>query len=171
MVNKNYWELAVIKDINQFISLTKENFKTYLGIAISVVLFIQFFQPFAIERFSFENKLLYIAGFGLIILIFLTITQIIFQNRLIYKDGEKLGNPIFMPLYFFTQAATSSLAFIFYLKFVGQSNISFNLVVRIVLICISLPVTIYIKNQFNSYQLHIRKLLQESRQIQEKLKI
>ncbi|HKK41976.1 MAG TPA: hypothetical protein VJ963_06180, partial [Bacteroidales bacterium] len=44
------------------------------------------------------------------------------------------------------------------------------MVVRIIFICLSLPVTVNLKNKLNSYQDHIKKLLNESRLIQDKLK-
>jgi hypothetical protein len=63
-----------------FINLSRRYFKTYLGLSISVFLFILYFQPFATNLFEFENKILYIAGFGIIIFIIQVIVQIIFQS-------------------------------------------------------------------------------------------
>lgn len=162
--------MATNNKIEQFISLTKKQFKIYLEITISVFLFILFFQPFAIEKFEFENKLLFIAGFGVIVLLFLFISQIIFQSRLILAEEEMSENPIHMPLYFFTQILTTSLAFIFYIRYVGQTPITFDIVIKIILISMSLPVTIYLKNKLESKQVRLKKLLYESRLMQDKLK-
>ncbi len=156
--------------INQFFSLTKKHFRTYLGIAISVFLFILFFQPFTIERFEFENILLFIAGFGLIVLIILVVSQIIFQRHLMKVDEEIGGNRIYMSLYFFSQVAAASVAFVFYIRYVGQNNITFNIVVRVIFICICFPITIYLKNKLDSYQARLKKLLHETRKMQDKLK-
>lgn len=158
------------KNIDQFIILTKKQFKIYLGIAISVFLFILFFQPFVLGKFEFENKLLFIAGFGVIILLFLIISQIIFQSGLIQAEEEMSENSIHMPLYFFTQVLTTSLAFIFYIRYVGQTHITFDIAVKVIFISMSLPVTLYLKNKLESNQVRLKKLLHESRLMQDKLK-
>jgi DNA-binding LytR/AlgR family response regulator len=79
-------------------------------------------------------------------------------------------NSIYMPLYFFTQVLTTSLAFIFYIRYVGQTPITFVTVVKVIFISISLPVTLYLKNRLDSYQVRLKTLLHESRLIQDKLK-
>lgn len=162
--------MATNKNIDQFIILTKKLFKTYLGITISVFLFILFFQPFTFEKFEFDNKLLFIAGFGLIILIMLFISQILFQNRLMRAEEEMNENSIHIPLYFFTQVVTTSLAFIFYIRYVGQTHITFDIVVKVIFITMSLPITLYLKNKSDSYQVRLKKLAHESRSMQDKLK-
>ncbi|MBE0651512.1 MAG: LytTR family transcriptional regulator DNA-binding domain-containing protein [Bacteroidales bacterium] len=162
--------MATNKNIDQFIILTKKQFKTYLGITISVFLFILFFQPFTFEKFEFDNKLLFIAGFGLIILILLFISQIIFQSRLMQAEEEMSENSLHIPLYFFTQVVTTSLAFIFYIRYVGQTHITFDIVVKVIFITMSLPITLYLKNKLDSYQVRLKKLLHESRAMQDKLK-
>lgn len=156
--------------LNQFIALSKKHFKTYLGIAILVFLFILFFQPFTIEEFEFENKLLFFAGFGLIIFFFLVIIQILFQNLIIQIEEDKLNHSLLIPLYYFSQVVTTAIAFIFYIRYVGQGKITFNIVVKVIFICISSPVTIYLKNKLSSYRFHFQKFLHESRLMQEKLK-
>lgn len=158
------------KKINQFINLTKLHFRLYFGIAISIFLFIQFFQPFTIEKFEFENKLLFLAGFGVIVLVVLIISQIIFQHALLNKEDENHNNSIYIPLYYFFQIAATSLSFVFYLRFVGQVSITFNTVVRVVFICLSLPVTHIIKFKLNAYQVKLKKYLLEIRLLQDKLK-
>jgi DNA-binding LytR/AlgR family response regulator len=79
-------------------------------------------------------------------------------------------NSIYMPLYFFTQVLTTSLAFIFYIRYVGQTPITFVTVVKVIFISTSLPVTLYLKNRLDSYQVRLKTLLHESRLIQDKLK-
>ena len=168
MANKRL--LTTGKHIDHFIYLSKKYVSTYIGIAISVVLFIQFFQPFSIDKFDFENKLLFIAGFGLIILICLQVSQVIFQSRLIKSEDEIATDTIYLPIFFFSQVVSTSVAFTFYIRYVGQVPITFNTVVKVVIICLSLPVTIYLKDKNASYQIRIKKLIQESRILQEKMK-
>ncbi len=158
------------KKINQFIHLSKAYFRLYFGIAISVFLFIQFFQPFTADTFEFENKLIFLAGFGVIILMILLVSQIIFQRALFFKENDNLNNFIHIPLYYFFQTAATTLAFIFYIRFVGQVNISFNIVVRVVFICLSLPVAMHLKLKIDAYQIRLKKLLSDTRLMQSKLK-
>ena len=88
------------KKIDQFVYITRKNFQVYLAISILVFLFVLFFQPFAIEKFEFENKLLFFAGFGLIILIFLFLNQILFQNLFLQLEREQPNDSLlFFPVF------------------------------------------------------------------------
>jgi hypothetical protein len=167
---KNNKRLATNRKLNQFINLTKLHFRLYFGIAISVFLFIQFFQPFTIEKFEFENILLFLTGFGVIVLVLLIISQIIFQRALLNKENENHNNSIYIPLYYFFQIAATSLAFIFYIRFVGQVTITFNIVVRVVFICLSLPLAMHLKIKIDAYQIRLKKLLSDTHLMQSKLK-
>ena len=167
---KNNKRLATNRKINQFIQLTKLYFRTYFGIAIAIFLFILFFQPFATDKFEFENKLLFLSGFGIIVLVFLIISQVLFQRTLLRKEEDNNGNSVYVPLYYFFQIAVTSLAFVFYIRFVGQVSITFNSVVRVFFICLSLPVTINLKLRINSYQVRLKKHILETRLMQNKLK-
>ncbi len=158
------------KKINQFIHLTKSYFRLYFGIAISIFLFILFYQPFTADKFEFENKLLFLAGFGIIVLIVLIVLQIIFQSTLLYKENENRNNSVYISLYYFFQVAATSLAFVFYIRFVGQINITFIIVVRLVFISLSLPVAIHLKFMIESHQVRLKKLLLDNSTLQSKLK-
>ena len=157
-------------NITQFNTLSKKYFKIYFGISISIFLFILFFEPFPTINFEFENKLVFIAGFGLIIFIFQIIVQILFQRLLIQSETEKANNLLLSSLYHFSLVALTSLAFVFYIRYVGHTTITFNLVLRIVVICMSVPVTIHIKNTLLSTHEKYKNLLQESRLMQDKLR-
>lgn len=156
--------------LDQFFNLTKKYFKIYLGIGISVFLFILFFQPFAIEKLDFENKLLFIAGFGIIIIVILFLNQIIFQHLLSQKEKDETTDSLISSLYYFSLTGLTSLAFIFYLRYVGLGEISLYIVAKVVFICISLPVTIHLRNKIDLYQQRIKSLQQENQSFQNKLK-
>ncbi len=162
--------MSTITKVDQYINLTKKNFRTYLGIAISIFLFILFFQPFTVDKFEFENNMLFIAGFGMIVLLTLIISQILFHRILVKADKENLSDSIWVPLYFLFQIVTSSLAFVFYLRYVGQNSMTFNTVVKVVIICFSLPVTLFLRYRLSIDQLRIHELLRETRAMQDKLK-
>ncbi|MCG8699709.1 MAG: LytTR family transcriptional regulator DNA-binding domain-containing protein [Bacteroidales bacterium] len=158
------------KHINQFFHLTKLYFRLYLGIVISIFLFILFFQPFIADKFEFENTLLFLAGFGVIAMFFLLISQIVFQRLLVKCNDENCNNSMYIPVYYFFQIATTSIAFVFYIRYVGQINITFNTVVRVVFICLSLPISVFLNFRINSYQVRLKRLLHEQRSMQDKLK-
>lgn len=156
--------------INQFIALSKKYFKIYLGISISVFLFILFFQPFPTINFEFENKLLFIAGYGLIIFIIQVIVQIIFQRYLTHNETDGEYSSLLNSVYYFLQIALTSVAFVFYIRYMGNTSITFNIVLRVVIISLSVPVTIHLKNTLLSMRGKYKKLLEETRLIQDKLK-
>ncbi len=156
--------------INQFVNLSKKYFKIYLGISISVFLFILFFQPFSSYEFEPENKNLFVGGFGLIVFIVQVIIQAIFQRHLLrnHTDGEY--NPLLNSLYYFLQIVLTSVAFVFYIRYVGNTGITFNIVLRVVVISLSSPVTIYLKGTLSLTHGKYKKLLEENRLMQDKLR-
>ncbi len=156
--------------IYQFITLSKKYFKIYFGISISIFLFILFFQPFSAINFEFENKLLFIAGFGLIAFLIQIIVQIMFHRYLIQNRTEREENPIFNSLYYFSLVALTSVAFAFYIQYVGHTAVTFNIVLRSIVISLSIPVTIHLKNLISVLHEKYKNQLQENRIIQDKLK-
>jgi len=129
-----------------------------------------FFQPFPTQDFEFDNKQLFIAGFGVIVFITQVIIQIIFQKHLIRSESSEEENTILNSLYYFSMVVLSGTAFVFYIQYVGHTQITFNTVVRVIIICLSLPVTIHLKNSFALLHVKHKSLLQENRMMQDKLK-
>ena len=156
--------------IDQFISLSKKYFKIYFWISISVFLFILFFQPFPSLKFESENKNLFIAGHGAIIFIVQILVQIVFQRHLLRNNMDGEYNPLLNSLFYFSQIALTSVAFVFYIRYVGNTGITFNIVLRVVVISLSAPVTIYLKDMLLSMHEKYKKLLEENRQMQDKIR-
>lgn len=156
--------------IDQFISLSKKYFKIYFWISISVFLFILFFQPFPSLKFESENTNLFIAGYGAIIFIVQILVQIVFQRHLLRNNMDGEYNPLLNSLFYFSQIALTSVAFVFYIRYVGNTGITFNIVLRVVVISLSAPVTIYLKDMLLSMHEKYKKLLEENRQMQDKIR-
>jgi len=156
--------------IDQFISLSKKYFKIYFWISISVFLFILFFQPFPSLKFESENKNLFIAGYGAIIFIVQILVQIVFQRHLLRNNMDGEYNPLLNSLFYFSQIALTSVAFVFYIRYVGNTGITFNIVLCVVVISLSAPVTIYLKDMLLSMHEKYKKLLEENRQMQDKIR-
>ncbi|WP_347840354.1 LytTR family DNA-binding domain-containing protein [uncultured Draconibacterium sp.] len=113
---------------------------------------------------------MFIAGYGAIIFIVQVIVQIIFQRHLLRNDIDGEYNPLLNSLYYFSQIALTSVAFVFYIRYVGNTGITFNLVLRVVVISLSAPVTIYLKDTLLSTHGKYKKILEENRQMQDKLR-
>ena len=156
--------------INQFIFLSKKYFKIYLVISIAVFLFILFFQPFSLTNFDFENKLLFIAGYGFIIFLIQVVVQIIFHRYLFLNNVDGEYYLLLNSAYYVSQVVLTSIAFVFYIRYVGNTSITFNMVLRVVVISLSVPVTIYLKNTLALMHGKYKKLLEENRLMQDKLR-
>jgi len=155
--------------INQFISLSRKYFKIYLGISITVFLFILFFQPFPSIKFEFDNKLLFIAGYGFIIFIIQVIIQIIFHRFLLQNTFTEDYNPLLHFSYYFLQAVLISVAFAFYTRYVGNTSVTFTIMLRIAIVSLSAPLTIYLKATLGLMHDKHKKLLEENRLMNDKL--
>jgi DNA-binding LytR/AlgR family response regulator len=128
--------------LNQLIDLIKQDFMLLLSIAVGVFLFILFFQPFPLERFDFNNRLIFVAGLGGIIFFFMLVIRIIVPWSVqSYKSGKQ---EIELPSYVggFTILTLSSIGFAFYLNYVGLVTITFHIMFKVVLICLAPPVAL-----------------------------
>src|SRR4030043_1664349 len=161
------------KKSSRFVQLMNREIKILLGISFGVFLFILFFQPFPLEKFDFNNGLVFISGFAGIVFLFMFLTRIIIP-RIIPKNDQEgnetvlnsyLEGVIILPL--------SSVAFTFYLRYVGSVHISFHIVFKEVLICLVPPVVLeiyYVNKEFirqNESLVSERKTIQKTNEKQE----
>lgn len=128
----------------QFIDLFNDNIKPLSGISFGIFLFILFFQPFPVERFDFNDKLLFVAGFGAILFLFMFIVRVLLPW--IWYKQDKAAESYDFKTYMggFLILLLSSVAFSFYLRYVGSSKISFYIIFRIFLICFAASVILRI---------------------------
>ena len=121
---------------DRFRQLLNDNLKLISGIGFGIFLFILFFQPFTLDRFDFNNRLLFIAGFGAIVFFISFLIWIIFP--LIMPANNTTGSeaPYLSNLSAVITIILCSVAFTFYLRYVGFVSISFYVVFKVVLICI-----------------------------------
>ena len=134
---------------NQLVQLLNEKLRLLISISFGIFLFILFFQPFPLDRFDFNNRLLFIAGFGAIVFIVMFLVRIVFP-WIIQKSNQKGKEPVLTSyLSGFIILSLCSVAFAFYLRYVGSVSISFFLIVKVVLICFAPPVvlTLYDANK------------------------
>ena len=139
----------------------KHDLKVLFSIGLALFLFVLFFQPFELNHLTFNNKLLFIAGLSTIT--FLTMGLFHIGLPLIWPKFFKISDwenePVYMIIAFIW--VFSSVAFAFYLRYVGSIELSLYLMFKIAVICIAPAVVLqlYYKNQSLRHQVH---LLQEN---------
>lgn len=133
--------------INQLINLIKEDLGLYLGISLGVFLFILFFQPFPIDRFDFNNSLLFIAGLGTIVFVVIIIVRILIPWLI--QQNNKSDHEYLLLSYMggFFILALSAVGFAFYLRYVGLMDITFYVMFKVGLICLGPPVALRLYDQ------------------------
>ncbi len=156
--------------LNQLIQLLKEELRFFFSISLGVFLFLLFFQPFSLERFDFNNKLLFVAGLGAIIFLFMVIAR--FVTPIFIKDypEEKKNEHLFVSyLGGFLILTLCSVAFAFYLRYVGGISISFFIMFKIVLIC-AFPLTAFrVNDMIKELKKHNEALITEMETMQKKV--
>jgi LytTr DNA-binding domain-containing protein len=123
-------------------SLKEESGRLFM-ISFGVFLFILFFQPFPLEMLTYDNRLLYVAGFGGITFFSACIILILlpFSNAKWFKTSDwESGPPLILSIFLLILNAT---AFGFYIRFVGKSPLSLYIMFKVVLVCL-LPVLILV---------------------------
>lgn len=125
----------------------RNSFKNELGrlffISVGVFLFILFFQPFPLNLLDYNERLLYVTGFGFITFILNCLVLIIVPVTIPkwFKISEwESGPPFMLSLILLILTAT---AFAFYIRYVGKTQLSLYIIFKIVLVCL-LPIIILV---------------------------
>ncbi len=130
--------------IERFIQQLKEEAGLYLGISFGVFLFILFFQPFPLTAFDFNNGLIFISGFAGIVFSTLVLVRGIVQ-RVLLKIWRRIEDITVIDFFGrMLMLLLSSVAFAFYLRYVGSVQLSFFIMAKVTLICLGPPVSIWI---------------------------
>ena len=149
------------KNLNQLIYLVKEELALFLSIGFGVFLFVLFFQPFPLDNFDFNNRLLFVAGLGAIVFVFVVLVRVVFPwliQKYDHGDNETLFSSFMGGFIIF---ALSSVAFAFYLLYVGSVNISFYIMFKVALICLAPPVAIRLYDAYKELKLQNESLIKE----------
>ena len=139
------------------------------GISFGIFLFILFFQPFPLDKFEFNNKLLFVAGLGIIIFLFMVVGRIVLPG-IIRRITENRRETI-LPTYIrgFIILALNSIAFAFYMKYVGFVSISFYIMFKIALICLVPPIILWLYDMLNELRLQNESLIEEKKIVQKQI--
>ncbi len=152
--------------LNQLLSLLKGYFGLFLSISFGIFLFILFFQPFPIDSMDFNNRLIFMAGMGAIVFFMMAMIRGLF-TAWIPDERASDENPVFLIfLRGFSLLLFSSVAFAFYLRYVGKVHISFFIMLKVSLICLAPPVVLRIYDVITNLKNSNSQLLQEKNVVQ-----
>ena len=152
-----------------FLYSFKEDLRLLLGISFGIFLFILFFQPFLLDKFEFNNRLLIELGLGAIIFLFMVLVRFFVQwLKQKYEQSYPVSG-ISAFLGGFIIMSLCSVAFAFYLRYVGQVSISFFVMVKIILICLAPPAALWQYDKVAELKEENELLRQEKEMIQEKV--
>lgn len=156
--------LKILNKLNLLYQSVRKELNLFLSISLGIFLFILFFQPFQLENLDFNNRLLFVAGMGVIVFIFMFLFRITLP-WLFQRFPEKIHEGV-IPYYIsgFLIFVFSAVAFAFYLKYVGSQHISYYIMFRIILICLAPPTALRL---FDIY----RELRQQKESLTEEKKL
>ena len=153
--------------LTQFIYSFKEDLKLLLSISFGVFLFVLFFQPFPLDKFDFNNRLLFESGLGAIVFLFMALVRF-FVEWFKQKYDQRIPESVLSSFVGgFLILSLSSVAFAFYLRYVGSVSITFYMMLKVILICLIPPValnqydTITELKEQNASLLHEKIIIQE----------
>jgi DNA-binding LytR/AlgR family response regulator len=152
--------------INRYIDFFKKYFNPFISLSIGVFLFILFFQPFPILIFDQNDKLIFTAGLGVIM--FLSLSIVKSTAFIIYTEEESSGNKFILSSTLSTIGVfvISSLAFAFYLRYVGEIGISFYIMVKIMILCLAGALLLRLYEMIQALRQHNESLIREKRNVQ-----
>jgi DNA-binding LytR/AlgR family response regulator len=159
----------MIAKLTGYIVLLKKYFNPFISITFGVFLFVLFFQPFPIVVFDSNDKLVFIAGLAVITFISLSIVKII--SFIFFKENEFPDNRSVLPSFLgiFGVFLISSLGYAFYLRYVGKIGISFYIMIKIMLICLSGSLILRIYETVKALKQHNEILIKEKKTVQKQV--
>ena len=157
------------KKIDLLVQRLKDQLGLFLSIGFGIFLFVLFFQPFPLIGSDFNNRLLLIAGMGAITFVLIVIIRVVLPWLLVIKDPEHLEPPF--PSYFngFIIFVLSSVAFIFYIRYVGFVEISFYNTFKVLIICLVPPIVLALYDTYNELRSYNDLLIADKKMIQKKI--
>ncbi|OFX88716.1 MAG: hypothetical protein A2W99_04405 [Bacteroidetes bacterium GWF2_33_16] len=114
----------------------KDELSRLFLISFGVFLFILFFQPFPLELLDYNNRLLFVTGFGAIVFLIEFIAFILIPLFIPkwFKTSEWESGPPFTLSTFFL--VITSTAFAFYIRYVGNVYLTLFIMLKVVLVCL-----------------------------------
>jgi len=153
--------------IDNLIKGLKNEAGIFLSISLGVFLFVLFFQPFPLTNLDFNNGLVYMAGFGGIVVVVIVIIRILLP-WIVYDNDSENDKPVIFPPVFqgFLILLISSVAIEFYLRYVGSVKLSFLISFKVFLISLAPPVILGLSDRIRSLTLMNDSLILEKKIMQ-----
>jgi DNA-binding LytR/AlgR family response regulator len=155
-------------NLDHLIVLIKKELRLLLSISFGIFLFVLFFEPFTLDRFDFNNRLIFVAGLAGIIFLLMAVVRVILRWFI-----PEYGQPNHEPLSYmggFAILALSSVAIAFYLRYVGETEISFYIMFKVLLICLAPPVVLRLSDLFQELKQQNESLLSQKETIQNRVR-
>jgi hypothetical protein len=154
-----------VKKPSHLIGLLNDELKLFLSISIGLFLFVLFFQPFPLERFEFDDRLIFVAGLGTIVFLAMVLIRVvlpwlIWSNYHINRERGFLSY-----LGGFIILAICSVAFAFYLRYVGRVSVNFYIMIKVILICFVVPLTLHLFDAFKELKKQNESLIMENKEV------
>jgi DNA-binding LytR/AlgR family response regulator len=160
---------SIMNRLASFFNLAKTNFGLYISICFGIFLFVLFFQPFPIDHFDFNNRLVFLGGLSMIVFLLLIFIKVLLH--FLFQDENDSDKQAIFPHFLsnFSLLLLSSVAFAFYLRYVGAVHISFFVMVKICIICLVAPVTIWLYEMIVKLRAYNIELIREKKLVQKQV--
>ena len=156
---------------NNIINSLRDEVGRLFIISFGVFLFILFFQPFPLDTLDYNSRLLYVTGFGLIIFFSAIIALIILPAAIPkwfdIKNEWENGPPLQLSLVLLIITVT---AFLFYIRWVGQVNLSLYIMFKAFLVGLLPLVALTSMYKNKSMEREIEVLQDQNRQYISKMR-
>ena len=136
----------------------KINLRSIVSISLGIFLFLLFFEPFNIQNPDFNNRLIILATFGAITLVLLSLFRLVIPSifsRAFSEERWTIKKEIIIDLLF---VIFNSVAFTFFARYVGQTHITFHIVIIIVIISITAASVLVVVNRIYLLGLQVARL-------------
>jgi len=136
----------------------KINVRSIVLISLGIFLFLLFFQPFNIQNPDFNNRLIILATFGAITLVLLSIFRLVIPSifsRAFSEERWTIKKEIIINMLF---VIFNAVAFTFFARYVGQTHITFHIVIIIVIISITAASVLVVINRIYLLGLQVARL-------------
>ncbi|MCK9618003.1 MAG: LytTR family transcriptional regulator DNA-binding domain-containing protein [Lentimicrobiaceae bacterium] len=157
------------KKLNQLLYLLKEELGLLFSISLGVFLFVLFFQPFPLHGFDFNNSLLFVAGLGAIVFLFMVLVRLVYPWLIQNYNQNRLESILPSNMGGFMILALNSVAFAFYLHYVGFVSITFYIMFKVALICLAPPVVLWLYDVVKKLKQQNEALVLERKMIQKQI--
>ena len=147
----------------------KDQLGLFLSIGFGIFLFVLFFQPIPLIASDLNNVLLLIAGLAAIIFVLMVLIRVLLPWLLVLDDPENKEPPF--PSYFngFIIFVLSSVASIFYIRYVGSVEITFYITFKVIIICLVPPFVLGLYDTYNELKSYNDLLIADKKIIQKKI--